>query len=32
MTNIVIPSEELLRFGGIEYCMSQKKCLSLQDC
>lgn len=32
MTNIVIPSEELLRFGGIEYCKSQKKCLSLQDC
>lgn len=25
MTNIVIHSEELLRFGGIEYCMSQKK-------
>lgn len=32
MTNIVIHSEELLRFGGIEYCMSQKNCLSLQDC
>ncbi len=32
MTNITIPSEELLRFGGIEYCMSQKNCLSLQDC
>ena len=32
MTNIAIPSEELLRFGGIEYCMSQKNCLSLQDC
>lgn len=32
MTNIAIPSEELLRFGGIEYCMYKKKCLSLQDC
>lgn len=32
MSNIVIHSEELLRFGGIEYCMSQKNCLSLQDC
>ena len=32
MPNITISSEELLRFGGIEYCMSRKNCFSLQDC
>ena len=32
MPNIKISSEELLRFGGIEYCMSRKNCFSLQNC
>ena len=32
MPNITISSEELLRFGGIDYCMSRKNCFSLQDC
>lgn len=32
MTNITIPAAELLRFGGIEYCMVKKHISSLQGC
>lgn len=32
MGKITISSEELLRFGGIDYCLAKKNYSSLQDC
>ena len=32
MSKIIIPAEELLCFGGIDYCMSKKKIDSLKNC
>ena len=32
MNKIKIPAEELLSFGGIEYCLAKKNLSTLQDC
>lgn len=32
MAKIIIPAEELLCFGGIDYCMAKKKIDSLKNC